>query len=67
MGARVVEREAKILERALKRDMEKWPDVLLYELARLGSPLALEELERRAREAEAPRPRPLAFFSRLFL
>jgi hypothetical protein len=47
--------------------MEKWPDVLLYELARLGSPLALEELERRAREAEAPRPRPLAFFSRLFL
>jgi DNA-binding HxlR family transcriptional regulator len=46
-----VEEEAKILERVLKRDMEKWPSVILYELARMGSPLALEELERRRKRA----------------
>jgi len=42
-----VEREAKILERVLKRDMERWPDVFLYELVRMGSPYALEELRKR--------------------
>jgi hypothetical protein len=47
-----VEEEARILGRALKRDMEKWPSVLLYELARMGSPLALEELERRRKRGK---------------
>jgi hypothetical protein len=47
-----VEREAKILERVLKRDVELWPDVLLYELARMGSPYALEELERRRKRGK---------------
>jgi hypothetical protein len=47
-----VEREAEILERVLKRDMERWPSALLYELARMGSPLALEELERRRKRGK---------------
>ncbi|MCC6050760.1 MAG: hypothetical protein LM580_08640 [Thermofilum sp.] len=46
-----VEREAKILERAIRRDMERWPDAFLFELARMGSPYALEELERRRKQA----------------
>jgi len=47
-----VEKEAKILERALKRSVERWPDALLYELARMGSPYALEELERRRKRGK---------------
>jgi len=42
-----VEREAKILERIVRLDMSKCPDIVLYELARLGAPYALEELRRR--------------------
>jgi len=49
-----VEEEAKILERVIRRDMEKWPDALLYELARMGSPYALEELLRRRRKRRKP-------------
>jgi len=49
-----VEREAEVLERALKRDMEKWPSVFLYELVRMGSPFALEELGRRKRGRRKP-------------
>ena len=47
-----IEREAKILERILKRDMERWPDIFLLELAGMGSPLALEELERRRKRGK---------------
>ena len=42
-----VEREAKILERIVRLDMSKCPDIVLCELARLGTPYALEELRRR--------------------
>ena len=47
-----VEKEAKMLERVIRRDMERWPDVFLYELAKMGSPYALEELARRGKRGK---------------
>jgi hypothetical protein len=49
-----VEREAKVLERIIRRDMEKCPSIILYELARMGAPYALEELSRRRRKRRKP-------------